>query len=57
VSKNKLLQEFPPKSKLDSKLYGDQNSTITEEHIKDSLDGLSIDEVSYLSIGFFDNYV
>ncbi|KAL9393143.1 hypothetical protein Peur_012428 [Populus x canadensis] len=38
------LEEFPPKSKLDSKLYGDQNSTITEEHIKDSLDGLSIDE-------------
>ncbi|KAL3591217.1 hypothetical protein D5086_009857 [Populus alba] len=38
------LEEFPPKSKLDSKLYGDQNSTITEEQIKDSLDGLSIDE-------------
>ena len=55
MSKNKLLQEFPPKSKLDSKLYGDQNSTITEEQIKDSLDGLSIDEVSL--IGFFDNYV
>ncbi|KAJ6775531.1 LIPOXYGENASE [Salix purpurea] len=33
-----------PKSKLDRKLYGDQNSTITEEHIKDRLDGLAIDE-------------
>ncbi|KAJ6682994.1 LIPOXYGENASE [Salix koriyanagi] len=38
------LEEFPPKSKLDRKLYGDQNSTITEEHIKDRLDGLAIDE-------------
>jgi linoleate 9S-lipoxygenase len=38
-------QEFPPKSKLNRELYGDQNSKITEEHIQNSLDGLNIDEV------------
>ncbi|KAJ6384486.1 hypothetical protein OIU78_027733 [Salix suchowensis] len=55
VSNNKSLQEFPPKSKLNSKQYGDQNSSITEEHIKDNLDGLTMDEVSHLSISLFDN--
>ncbi|KAJ6694317.1 hypothetical protein OIU85_005040 [Salix viminalis] len=38
------LEEFPPKSKLDRELYGDQNSKISEEHIQNSLDGLTIDE-------------
>ncbi|KAL0387503.1 UNVERIFIED_CONTAM: putative linoleate 9S-lipoxygenase 5 [Sesamum radiatum] len=38
------LQEFPPESKLDPELYGKQSSTITEEHIKNSLDGLTISE-------------
>ncbi|KAM1694280.1 hypothetical protein ACFX1X_033742 [Malus domestica] len=38
------LQEFPPASKLDPKVYGDQNSTITKEHIKNNLDGLTVDE-------------
>ncbi|EEF49838.1 probable linoleate 9S-lipoxygenase 5 [Ricinus communis] len=38
------LQEFPPKSNLDSKRYGDQNSSVTEEHIKHNLDGLTIQE-------------
>ncbi|KAG6702138.1 hypothetical protein I3843_07G018100 [Carya illinoinensis] len=38
------LQEFPPTSKLDSKVYGDQTSKITKEHIENNIDGLSIDE-------------
>ncbi|KAL3330107.1 hypothetical protein AABB24_034123 [Solanum stoloniferum] len=38
------LQEFPPKSQLDSEVYGNQNSTITKEHIKNTLDGLTIDD-------------
>ncbi|KAJ6694318.1 hypothetical protein OIU85_005041 [Salix viminalis] len=40
----RFLKEFPPKSKLNSKQYGDQNSSITEEHIKGNLDGLTMDE-------------
>ena len=39
------LQEFPPKSTLDTNIYGDQTSKITEEHIKDGLDGLTVNEV------------
>lgn len=38
-------QEFPPASKLDPKLYGKQSSTISEEHIINSLDGFTISEV------------
>ncbi|OIS96210.1 PREDICTED: linoleate 9S-lipoxygenase 6 [Nicotiana attenuata] len=38
------LQEFPPKSKLDPQVYGNQDSTITIQHIEDRLDGLTIDE-------------
>ncbi|KAK2995286.1 hypothetical protein RJ640_013495 [Escallonia rubra] len=38
------LKEFPPTSKLDPKLYGNQNSSMTKEHIKDHLDGLTVDE-------------
>ncbi|KAM5554020.1 hypothetical protein ABKV19_025985 [Rosa sericea] len=36
------LQEFPPASKLDPKVYGDHSSTITEQHIKNNLDGLTV---------------
>lgn len=39
------LQEFPPKSKLDPNIYGNQDSTITRDQIEDELDGLTIDEV------------
>ncbi|KAL3516082.1 hypothetical protein ACH5RR_022984 [Cinchona calisaya] len=38
------LQEFPPKSKLNPEVYGNQNSTITREEIDNKLDGLSIEE-------------
>ncbi|XP_062143519.1 probable linoleate 9S-lipoxygenase 5 [Alnus glutinosa] len=38
------LEEFPPASKLDPKVYGDQASTITKQHIENNIDGLSIDE-------------
>ncbi|XP_051144559.1 probable linoleate 9S-lipoxygenase 5 [Andrographis paniculata] len=38
------LREFPPTSNLDPKLYGNQSSTITEEHIINGLDGLTVKE-------------
>ncbi|QCE07343.1 lipoxygenase [Vigna unguiculata] len=38
------LHEFPPASKLDPKLYGNQTSTITKEHIESNLEGLTVDE-------------
>ncbi|KAM4108353.1 hypothetical protein ACB094_03G038900 [Castanea mollissima] len=38
------LKEFPPTSKLDPKVYGDQNSTIAKEHIENNIDGLTIEE-------------
>lgn len=38
------LQEFPPASKLDTKAYGNQTSSITKEHIENNLNGLTIDE-------------
>ncbi|KAI9184830.1 hypothetical protein LWI28_001473 [Acer negundo] len=38
------LEEFPPTSKLDRELYGNQNSTISAIHIESNLDGLTVDE-------------
>jgi len=32
------LQEFPPTSKLDPAIYGNQNSTITTAHIENNLE-------------------
>ncbi|KAI7747808.1 hypothetical protein M8C21_005344, partial [Ambrosia artemisiifolia] len=39
-----LLKEFPPTSKLDPKVYGNQNSSIREHHIKEHLDDLEVDK-------------
>jgi hypothetical protein len=49
IINSELTQEFPPASKLDPIVYGDQASTITKEHIENSLDGLSIYEVIFCS--------
>ncbi|MED6202318.1 Lox4p [Stylosanthes scabra] len=38
------LQEFPPSSKLDPKIYGNQTSTIRKEDIENNLNGLTVDE-------------
>ncbi|XP_015888044.3 linoleate 9S-lipoxygenase 5 isoform X1 [Ziziphus jujuba] len=38
------LQEFPPSSKLDPKEYGNQNSSIREEHIATYMNGLTVDQ-------------
>ncbi|XP_057455135.1 seed linoleate 9S-lipoxygenase-like isoform X2 [Lotus japonicus] len=40
----RLLREFPPKSKLDARLYGDQTSTLTKEHLEINLGGLTVDK-------------
>nr|KYP71225.1 Lipoxygenase A [Cajanus cajan] len=37
----RCLHEFPPASKLDSKVYGDQTSTIRKKHIESNMDGLT----------------
>ncbi|KAE8669624.1 Linoleate 9S-lipoxygenase 5 [Hibiscus syriacus] len=38
------LREFPPTSKLDPEIYGNQHSSIREDDIKDNIDGLSVQE-------------
>ncbi|GJT30377.1 probable linoleate 9S-lipoxygenase 5 [Tanacetum coccineum] len=37
-----LLKEFPPTSKLNAKLYGNQNSAIRLHHVQEHLDGLEL---------------
>ncbi|KAF6139325.1 hypothetical protein GIB67_021535 [Kingdonia uniflora] len=39
-----LLQEFPLSSKLDPKVYGNQRSSITKEHLEKNLNGLTVTE-------------
>ncbi|KAF7845019.1 putative linoleate 9S-lipoxygenase 5 [Senna tora] len=36
------LAEFPPRSKLDKRIYGDHSSKITEQQIQKNLDGLTL---------------
>ncbi|KAJ0254801.1 Linoleate 9S-lipoxygenase 5 [Hirschfeldia incana] len=38
------LKEFPPKSNLDSAKYGNQHSSIREEHIEPHMNGISVHE-------------
>lgn len=38
------LQEFPPKSGLDPEIYGNQNSSITREHIDKNMNGYSVEK-------------
>ncbi|RDX78494.1 Seed linoleate 9S-lipoxygenase, partial [Mucuna pruriens] len=38
------LQEFPPQSKLDPTLYGDQTSTITKENLEINMGGVTVQE-------------
>lgn len=40
----RCLETFPPSSSLDPNIYGPQKSTITEQHIKKFLDGLSLSQ-------------
>lgn len=39
------MQEFPPKSKLDSQLYGDNTSKITKEQLEPNMGGVTIEQV------------
>ncbi|CAJ2646755.1 unnamed protein product [Trifolium pratense] len=40
----RLLKEFPPKSTLDTAVYGDQTSTLTKEHLEINLGGLTVEK-------------
>lgn len=37
-------QEFPPQSKLDPSVYGDQTSKMTKEQLEINLEGLTVDK-------------
>lgn len=39
------LKVFPPVSKLEPSIYGPQESALKEEHIRDQLNGMSIQQV------------
>ncbi|PKU70072.1 probable linoleate 9S-lipoxygenase 5 [Dendrobium catenatum] len=50
------LKEFPPTSNLDPTLFGEQNSTITAEHIERNLGGLTAEQALNGSRLFIINY-
>ncbi|KAL4580580.1 hypothetical protein LXL04_016780 [Taraxacum kok-saghyz] len=51
------LQEFPPCSKLDPIKFGNQNSTMTVDDIKDQLEGLSVLEaITYNKLFILDHH-
>jgi len=41
-------QEFPPQSKLDPSVYGDQTSKMTIDHLEINLEGLTVDKAIYI---------
>lgn len=45
------LKVFPPVSKLEPSIYGPQESALKEEHIRDQLNGMSIQQVYIYMIG------
>lgn len=40
----KKLLEFPPKSKLDTQLFGNNTSTITKEHLQPNMVGVTVEQ-------------
>ncbi|RZB69280.1 Linoleate 9S-lipoxygenase-4, partial [Glycine soja] len=41
----KILEEFPPRSKLDTQAYGDHTCIITKQHLEPNLGGLTVEHV------------
>ncbi|GAU50940.1 hypothetical protein TSUD_191490 [Trifolium subterraneum] len=40
----KIIQEFPPKGKLDRQLFGDHTSTVTKEHLEPNMSGVTVEQ-------------
>ncbi|CAJ2663559.1 unnamed protein product [Trifolium pratense] len=38
------IPEFPPKSKVDSHIFGDNTTTITKEHLEPYMDGVTVEQ-------------
>ncbi|QCE02438.1 lipoxygenase [Vigna unguiculata] len=51
------LQEFPPQSKLDRSVYGDQTSKITEQHLNINLQGLTVDKATLFILDHHDVFM
>ena len=46
------MQSFPPVSKLETNVHGTVESALKEEHIIGYLDGMSVQEVSKLTLKY-----